>query len=447
MTLNRIIMVFSLCFPGMVWGALAPMSAGEMAEVSGQALGINFNDIAIASDRGSSADMTYMTLRPSGGNDYVRLSHFYIGKAGVIDPTDGVSPGEGVNAGSVNSPVSLQFPNITSTLVNDGSEADRSAIVLCWTGTDCSDPTNIDQSPIAATDKADMGFRFDIIGNDPALTYRDDTDNGFTDIVWAELNGFGFESESIPAKAQRRIYGAYDNGTYYGTGNVDFEGNVQACDDGDGDGVCQDGVGTTLYDNDIIRTDGKPLEAASVYGGTWLAVWPDELTGLSAAANLRIDADQLRWTYASDNTPGYPVAPDWNPASTVAFNDVSIDLQLGHPFYQPVRLYTASTYDPVNDRTRAEQVLEISSIPLADSAGRQPGEAGYSGVDCGPDSACEKFYDPATNMSDIYIGELVFGNDSSLVDGVQITNGNLGSSYVQGLQIQYLRIQTHDVVN
>ncbi|MGM0564908.1 MAG: hypothetical protein ACQES2_11300 [Pseudomonadota bacterium] len=408
----------ALLLSGTATAGLAPLSSGEMSKVSGQALGINFNDISIISDKGGPADMTYMTLRPGGEDDYVRLSHFFlVGSGGNRNvPTDG----DGVSAGSVNSPVTLQFPNISNTLVNDGSLGNRSAMILCWTGSDCSDPTNIDHSLTADTTQGDMGFRFDIIGNDPNLTPRIDSDNGFTDIVWAELTNFGFEGDSVPFKARRQIYG----------------GNFGAtCDDGDGDGVCQDGIGTTLYDNDIVRTDGKRLEPNTVFGGSWLALWPDELTGLSAAGNLRIEADQLRWTYASNVTGGVPTSPNYAQASTVAFNDVKIDLQLGHPFYQPLRLYTTQSYDPGAGVTRAEQVLEISSIPLADGAGRQPGEAGYSGVDCSTGSACDKFYDPATNLSDIYIGQLQFGD------------ADLGASYVQGLQIQYLRVQTHEIAN
>lgn len=450
MTLKHLITAASILalLPALGTAGLEPLKDEEMTRVSGQALGINFDDVSIISDPGTPADMTYATLRPSAGDDYVRMSHFYAVGAGGnrTTPTDG----DGIDLGSVDSPITLQFPQISNALVNDGSLADRSAMVLCWTGSDCSDPTNIDHSLPDATTKADLGFRFDIITDDTNLTYRDDSDNGMTQIVWVELNNFGLEGESVPSKALRQII----NPKGAGLGNENADGNTQACDDGDGDNVCADGLGTTLYDNDIIHVDGQPLEATSEYGGSWVAIWPDELTGLSMAANIRLDADQLRWTYES-NAGG--TASDFSDPYSIAMNNVSVDLQLGHPFYQPVRLYTSSSYNSDTDRTVAEQVLEISSIPLLDSSGRQPGDSGYSGVDCSTGTACDRFYDPSTNTTDIHIGELRFGDLGNNIVTGSVDNGdnthtntyanNLGASYVQGVQIQYLRVQTHDIVN
>lgn len=425
-----------LILPPTLQAALVPLADSELAAVSGQAIGINLHDVAVISDIANatsnavgSKDTTTTELEFTlEGNEKLKISNFYMlggGKAG--DPTaqnlanrTRLQAGNGIHSGSVKQPILLDIKTVNNTLLPHGYGTDRgkrTALILCWTGADCSGFPQVKAYDSVAdirgidSEAMDLGLRAHITA--PAAGGSD----AIKQSLWVEAKNVRFEGRSIPKEANKTFLRP-----------VHSSCNEQPnCTPGN--------------DNHLGTAYQYQLEPKNQFAGSYLALWADEKYGPSFAANLRLNIEQLNISSSTlaAGSGGYDRGDFGDASDTkgIQMRNVRIDLQLGHPFYQPVIIKPAFSYSKdrgtANDKGRAmiETSIEITRVPL--NPNYNAGAAITPTNDpCG--AACKQFYAANTNLSDIYIGNL------------KINNQDLGESYIQGLQIQYLKVTTHDVI-
>lgn len=166
----------------------------------------------------------------------------------------------------------------------------------------------------------------------------------------------------------------------------------------------------TVSDQDIwLKAEGLKIKGSSVN------IWPDRAFGLSLSARLRFSADALSLSPKS----GVDNQGDFSDAVSFKINNIEADIVLGHPFYQPLNLSSQKRFRPAKGGIPAATVSEIQ-IAIAPI----PNEP----------TIYNKFYDPSTPKTNISTGDVV------------IQGQNLGYLKVEDLQIQGLRITTHDVI-
>lgn len=130
--------------------------------------------------------------------------------------------------------------------------------------------------------------------------------------------------------------------------------------------------------------------------GTYLKYWAPEGGGLAVSGEINFSADDLIFQTASVNgQPSNDLTTAWNIA------DFELYLPIGHSLYQPATL-------KVNEEQHL--VFEIEAITENSSA---------------------QFYSEPT-------GYLNAGN-------ITLNNWDSGTSYIEGLQIQHLKIETHNL--
>lgn len=129
---------------------------------------------------------------------------------------------------------------------------------------------------------------------------------------------------------------------------------------------------------------------------TYLKLWAPDGGGLAMSGELNFHADELIFQTASVNG-----APSDNLNTAWRINDFDLYVPLGNSLYQPV------TLEADEDQ---QIVFEIAAINT---------------------NTAEQFYTEPT-------GHLTAGN-------IQINDWDSGRSYIDGIQIQHLRVQTHDL--
>lgn len=130
--------------------------------------------------------------------------------------------------------------------------------------------------------------------------------------------------------------------------------------------------------------------------GTYFKYWAPEEGGLNMSGEINFSADELIFQTSTVNgEPSSDLSTAWK------ISNFDLYLPIGHSLYQPVTL-TADEDQHL--------VFEIAAVT--------------------PNTA-EQFYNAPT------------GNLSA--DNITINDWNSGKSYIQGIQIQHLKVQTHDL--
>lgn len=130
--------------------------------------------------------------------------------------------------------------------------------------------------------------------------------------------------------------------------------------------------------------------------GTYLKYWAPEGGGLALSGEINFSADELVFQTSSvDGLPSDSLDTAWK------ISDFDLYLPIGHSLYQPATL-------EINDEQHL--IFEIAAID---------------------ENSAEQFYDAPT------------GNLTA--DNITLNNWDAGSSYIEGIQIQHLKVETHNL--
>jgi hypothetical protein len=130
--------------------------------------------------------------------------------------------------------------------------------------------------------------------------------------------------------------------------------------------------------------------------GTYLKSWAPDGGGLKMSGEINFHADELTFQTATING-----SPSSDPNTAWGLTGFDLYLPLGHSIYQPVSL-TISEEQQV--------VFEISAVNSNTAA---------------------KFYAAPTG--------------SMTAENITLNDWNAGKSYIEGIQLQHLKVQTHDL--
>lgn len=130
--------------------------------------------------------------------------------------------------------------------------------------------------------------------------------------------------------------------------------------------------------------------------GTYLKFWAPENGGLAISGEIKFHADELIFQTATVND-----APSTNPNSAWKISGFDLYLPIGHSLYQPAQLSISADQ---------QIVFEIAAVNNNTKAA---------------------FYAAPT-------GSLTANN-------ITLNDWNAGKSYIEGIQLQHLRVQTHDL--
>jgi hypothetical protein len=144
--------------------------------------------------------------------------------------------------------------------------------------------------------------------------------------------------------------------------------------------------------------------------GSAIKLWGTNNAGsLEAELNINLHADAIEFLVCNDSSTC---------GDSLKFNNVNLDIQLGDNDYQPV------TFDIMSDGNFKFEVASLAGKCVLTSGACRSNAAGYNDL--------EEFYDNGPK-SNIGVGSVQFGGR------------NFGSSTISGLEIQYLKITSHDI--
>lgn len=393
----------SLLFSSITVAELSPMTDDAMSEVDGEGLGIVLEDYSFHA--GSEVDPTNQDalfqitgIKTSDGRDVtIKADNFFIGGKGsaefvdngdgttsfVVDPTT-------VNVGRLNNPLEINQ--------RDGDDIDVRAPNKGVLEIAMPDLVAIEGDPVWTGHTMDPCLKAGA-AECAKFDSREAVDGGFR----GERIDYGLEI------------------------NAEFEGSPDS------------DTSLTVYVKE------------AVFDGSYIRLWGDE-----TATGSESNSDQRNLTLANLRLNMY--TPDVFIAScgaegnkcgdAVHLKHFAMDLIVGVGEIQPAMISVASD---------GNLQLEVEALPAPTSAG-QPTRIGTILSDQ-PDTAdwaaTEKdFYDNYYNdtipgvktKSNLYIGDPTILNPTfETAGGLKVGDTYLGTSKIEGLQIQYMKMTTHDI--
>ncbi|GLQ32445.1 hypothetical protein [Litoribrevibacter albus] len=393
----------SLLFSGLTMAELSPMNDDAMAEVKGSGLGIVLEDYSFHA--GSEVDPTNTEalfqitgIKTSDGRDVtIKADNFFIGGKGsaeFVENGDGttsfiVNPTT-VNIGRLNNPLEISQ--------RDGDDLDIRAPNKGVLEIAQPDLVAIEGDPVWIGTKMDPCLKAGA-AECAKFSSREAVDGGF--------------------RGERIDYGLEIDAEFEGTPDSD--------------------TSLTYYVKE------------AVFDGSYIRLWGDETATGSESAD-----DQRNLTLANIRlnmyTPDVFIASCGNDGNkcgdAVHIKHLAMDLIIGVGEIQPAMLSVTSD---------GNFQLEVEALPAPTSAG-QPTRISTV-LNDQPDSsdwaATEKdFYDNYYNdtipgiktKSSLYIGDPTISNPTfETAGGLKVGDTYLGTSKLEGLQIQYLKFTTHDI--
>lgn len=393
----------SLLFSSITVAELSPMTDDAMSEVDGEGLGIVLEDYSFHA--GSEVDPTnpdalfqITGIKTSDGRDVtIKADNFFIGGKGsaefvdngdgttsfVVDPTT-------VNVGRLNNPLEINQ--------RDGDDIDVRAPNKGVLEIAMPDLVAIEGDPVWTGHTMDPCLKAGA-AECAKFDSREAVDGGFR----GERIDYGLEI------------------------NAEFEGSPDS------------DTSLTVYVKE------------AVFDGSYIRLWGDE-----TATGSESNSDQRNLTLANLRLNMY--TPDVFIAScgaegnkcgdAVHLKHFAMDLIVGVGEIQPAMISVASD---------GNLQLEVEALPAPTSAG-QPTRIGTilsDQPDASDWAATEKdFYDNYYNdtipgvktKSNLYIGDPTILNPTfETAGGLKVGDTYLGTSKIEGLQIQYMKMTTHDI--
>ncbi|MFC3153158.1 hypothetical protein ACFOEK_19120 [Litoribrevibacter euphylliae] len=390
-------------FSGVVAAELSPMSDDAMSKVDGEGLGIVLEDYSFHAgsevDASNGAAVFEITgIKTSDGRQVtVKADNFFIGGKGsaeFVDNGDGTSSfvvnPTTVNVGRLNNPVEISQ--------RDGDDIDVRAPNKGVLEIAMPDLVAIDGDPVWTGHTMDPCLKAGA-AECAKFDSREAVDGGYR----GERIDFGLEI------------------------NAEFEGSPDS------------DTPLTLYVKE------------AVFDGSYIRLWGDE-----TATGSESESDQRNLTLANIRlnmyTPDVLIAScgvDGNTCGdAVHIKHLAMDLIIGVGEIQPAMLSVTSD---------GNLQLEVEALPAPTAAG-QPTRISTilnDQSDAADWAATEKdFYDNYYNdtipgvktKSNFYIGDPTISNPTfETAGGLKVGDTYLGTSKIEGLQIQYMKMTTHDI--
>jgi hypothetical protein len=395
----------ALLSPSIVMADLAPMSDSDLSDVEGSGLGIVLEDFSFhATTDESQADnqsiFKITGIKSSDGRDVeVKVNNFFIGgkdSASFLDNGDGTSSfvvnPTPVNIGRLNNPLEISQ--------RDGDDVDVRA-------------PNKGVLEIARSELPE-------INGDPVWTGA--TMDPCLKAGAAECSKFASREATADYQGER----------------IDFGLDLNAVVDPDNAGS-DDGTPLTLY-----------VKEAS-FDGSYIRLWGDE-----NATGSETDAEQRNITLANVRLNMY--TPEVLIAScgingdkcgdAVHIKHLALDLIVGVGEIQPAMLSVTSDgnfqveVEALPNPTTPEGAARLATLraDMSDSASWMATDKEFY----------ENYYNDTIpgvkTKSNFYIGDPTVANPTfDTAGGLQVGNTYLGTSKIEGLQIQYMKMTTHDI--